>query len=50
MDKWDRDVIPGETSRGACFESLNIVFEVGDDHLHDLQRETTWIEGIRGAI
>ena len=39
MEARKRDVVPAETSGGACFESGRIVFEVGDDHLHNLGRE-----------
>ena len=39
MEAWKRDVVPAETSGGTCLESWSIVFEVGDDHLHDLGRE-----------
>lgn len=36
MEMWKQDVVPGDRSRGACFESWNVVFEVGDYHLHNL--------------
>ena len=40
MEMWKRDVVPAETSCGACFESRIVVLEVGDDHFDNLRRET----------
>ena len=45
-----RDVVPGETGRGASFESRNVVCEVGDDHLYDLWREPKWLARVRMDI
>ena len=49
MDMWKCDVVPAETSRGARFESRGVVFEVGNDHLHNLRRETAWLGTARGG-
>lgn len=50
MKVWSRDVVPGETGRGASFESRRVVYEVGDDHLYDLWKEPMWLGGVRGGI
>jgi len=42
----NRDVVPGETGRSASFESRDVVYEVGDDHFHDLRREPTRLERV----
>ena len=47
MEMWKRDAVPAERSRSARSESRNIVLEVGDDHLHNLWRETAWVWSIR---
>ena len=50
MKAWNRDVVPAEASGGASFESWDIVFEVGDDHLHNLRRETARVRGVFGML
>ena len=46
----NRDVVPGETSRYASFESRDVVYEVGDDHFRDLWREPTRLTRVRVDI
>ena len=50
MEMWKHDVVPGDTSRGACFESWNVVFEVGDYHLHNLWGKIARLGSIHGSI
>ena len=44
-----RDVVPAETSRDTCFESRVVVFEVGDDHFHNLRRKTVLLGTAHGG-
>ena len=46
VDVWGGDAIPADTSRGASFESRDVVCEMRDKHLHDLWREP---EGVASA-
>ena len=47
---WSRDVVPGETGRGAGFEGRRVVYEVGDDHLHDFWKKPMRLVGVRGGV
>ena len=50
VEVWNGDAVPGETSRGAGFESEGVMFKVGDDHFHNLQGETGYPGSTRESI
>ena len=43
MEVWDRGNVPGATSQRTCLEGVEIVDEVGSDHLDDIVREQGWV-------
>ena len=50
MDVRNHDAIPGETGRSASFEGRDVVYEVDNDHFHDLRREPTLLMRVRVDI
>lgn len=45
-----RDVVPGKTGRRASFEGRKVVYEVGNDFLHDLRGEPTRLARIDASV
>ena len=43
---WGHDAVPGEAGQGGHFESQSVVYEVRNNHLHDLWWEIVSLAGV----
>ena len=46
----NRGVLPAKTSRSARFEGWSVVFEVGNNYLHNLRRGTARLGRTRSGV
>ena len=46
VEMWGHDAVPGEAGQCGRFESQSVVYEVGNNHLHDLWWEIVSLAGV----